>query len=193
MGNGYLTNPAIFLIHTLFGLYALVVMLRLLLQLVRADFHNPASQFIVKITHPALRPLRRFIPPIAGMDGASLVLAWALKAVEFSLILLLLDTNASLVAPLIWAPVALGQMTLNIFLFAIIIQAVLSWINPDPYNPMHQLLHSLTRPVLAPFQRMIPPISGMDLSPMAAIIALYLLQMLLLPPLRYLVGMPAGL
>ncbi len=193
MGNGYLADPAIFLIHTLFGLYILAVMLRLLLQLVRADFYNPVSQFIVKITHPVLRPLRRIIPPIAGLDTASLLLALVLKIIEITLILLVLGASIPPLGPIIWSVPALIELVLNIFLFAIIIQAVLSWINPDPYNPVHGLLSSLTRPVLAPFQRLIPPISGLDLSPMVAIIALYLLKMLLMPPLKMITGMPMGL
>ena len=193
MDSSYVTNPVIFLIQTLFGLYILVVMLRLILQLVRADFHNPVSQFIVKATPPILRPMRRIIPPISGLDTSSLLLAWILKAVELTLVILVLGFSVSPIAPIVWALPALVETTINIFLFAIIIQAILSWINQDPYNPVHQLLHSLTRPVLGPFQRMIPPISGLDLSPIAAIIAIYLLKMLLIPPLRHLTGMPMGL
>lgn len=193
MSNGYLTNPAIFLVQTLFGLYILAVVLRLLFQWVRADFYNPVSQLIVKITHPVLRPLRRFVPPLLGLDSASLLLAWLLKAIEIALVLLLAGSGYPLWAPLLWSIPALIELTLNIFLFAVIIQAVLSWVSPDPYNPVNSLLHSLTDPILAPLQRLIPPVSGVDLSPMAAIIGLYLLEMLLMPPLRMVTGMPQGL
>jgi YggT family protein len=190
MGNSYLSNPAIFLIQTLFGLYVLAVLLRMFFQLLRADFYNPVSQFIVKITHPILRPMRRFIPPVMGIDTSSLLLAWGLKAIEIGLILLILGASFSPLAPLLWAIPALVELVLNIFLFAIIIQALLSWIQPDPYNPVNNLLATLTRPVLRPFQQIIQPISGFDLAPMAAIVALYLLQMLLLPPLRAVTGTP---
>ncbi|OGT90809.1 MAG: hypothetical protein A2286_05860 [Gammaproteobacteria bacterium RIFOXYA12_FULL_61_12] len=193
MSNGYLTNPAIFLVQTLFGLYILAVVLRLLFQWVRADFYNPVSQLIVKMTHPVLRPLRRFVPPMLGLDSASLLLAWLLKAIEIALVLLLAGSSYPLWAPLLWSIPALIELTLNIFLFAVIIQAVLSWVSPDPYNPVNSLLHSLTDPILAPLQRLIPPVSGVDLSPMAAIISLYLLEMLLMPPLRMVTGMPQGL
>lgn len=193
MSSGYLANPAIFLIQVLFGFYILAVMLRLLLQLVRADFHNPVSQFIVKITHPVLRPMRRVIPPVGMLDSSSLILAWLLKAIEIFLILMLLGVRTSPLALFVWALLALVELTIYIFIFAIFIQALLSWINPDPFNPTHRLLHDLTGPVMRPFRRLIPPISGFDLSPMAAIITLYLLHMLLMPPLRYYTGMPMGL
>jgi YggT family protein len=191
MDSSYLTNPAVFLIQTLFGLYILIVMLRLLLQLTRADFYNPVSQFIVKATHPLLRPLRRFIPPLGPVDTSSLLLAWALKSLEIFILLLILGVPLSPLIALLWAFPALIELCLNIFLFAILIQALLSWINPDPYNPVMGLLHNLTRPVLEPFRRLIPDMGGIDLSPMAAIIAIYLLKMLLLPPLKAITGMPA--
>lgn len=193
MTSDYLTNPAVFLIQALFGFYILAVMLRLLLQWARADFYNPVSQFIVKITHPVLRSLRRFVPPLLGLDTASLLLAWLLKAIEIALIVLLTGTLFPLWAPWLWAIPALVELTINIFLFSILILAILSWINPDPYNPVVGLLQSLTRPILAPIQRLVPAVSGLDLSPVVAIIGLYLLEMLLLPPLRALVGMPQGL
>jgi YggT family protein len=191
MDSTYLTNPAVFLVQTLFGLYILIVMLRLLLQLTRADFYNSVSQFIVKATHPLLRPMRRFIPPLGPLDTSSLLLAWLLKSLEIALLLQILGAAVSPLIALLWAVPALLELTLNIFLFAIIIQAVLSWINPDPYNPVFGLLHSLTRPVLEPFRRMLPDMGGIDLSPMVAIIVLYLLEMLLMPPLKAVTGMPS--
>lgn len=190
MDSTYLTNPAVFLVQTLFGLYILVVMLRLLLQWARADFFNPVSQFIVKATHPLLRPMRRFIPPLGSLDTSSLLLAWLLKSLEILILLLILGASVSPLMALLWAVPALIQLTLNIFLFAIIIQAILSWINPDPYNPVVGLLYSLTRPVLEPFRRMLPDLGGIDLSPLVAIVAIYLLEMLLLPPLRAATAMP---
>ncbi|MBF0255819.1 MAG: YggT family protein [Gammaproteobacteria bacterium] len=190
MDSNYLTNPAVFLIQALFGFYILLVVLRLLLQWLRADFYNPISQFIVKLTHPLLRPMRRFIPPLGPLDTSSLLLAWLLKSLEIGLLLTILGVSVSPLIALLWAMPALLQLTLNIFLFAIIIQAVLSWINPDPYSPIFGLLNSITRPVLEPFRRLLPDLGGIDLSPMVAIIALYLLEMLLLPPLKALLGMP---
>ncbi|MGD8589120.1 MAG: YggT family protein, partial [Chromatiales bacterium] len=130
MGSNYLTNPAVFLIQTIFGLYILAVLLRFLLQWVRADFYNPISQFLVKITTPPLKILRRFIPGLGGIDLAALLLAWGLKYIELVLILLISGSTIDLFAPLFWALPDLLELFINIFLFAVLIQVILSWINP---------------------------------------------------------------
>jgi YggT family protein len=187
--TGYLANPIVFLIHTLFGVYAAVVALRFLLQWVRADFYNPMSQFIVKVTTPALRHLRRFIPSIAGLDVASLVLAWLVKTAELAAVTLIAGLGNPLGA-VFWAFPALVTLFINIFLFAILIQAVLSWFNPDPYNPALGLLDRLTAPVLGPVRRLVSPVGGLDVSPMVAMIALVVIEMLLVPPLNALTGSP---
>lgn len=180
----YVNNAGVFLVQTLFGLYLLVVMLRLLLQIVRADFYNPLSQFLVKVTNPPLKPLRRFIPGVAGIDMASVVLLYTLKLAEIMLLSLLPRYPTPELAGLfVLAAAELIALLVNIFLFAIIIQAILSWVNPGTYNPVAGLLHQLTEPVLRPARRIIPPVSGMDLSPMAAIIFIYLFTMLFIQPL----------
>lgn len=190
MGSNYLTNPVIFLIQTLFGLYILAVLLRFLLQWVRADFYNPISQFLVKITTPPLKVFRRFIPGVGGIDLAAIILAWGLKYIELLLIVLISGTTVSLFGPLLWAIPDLMELVINIFLFAVLIQVILSWINPGTYNPASALIHSLTEPVMRPARNILPPISGLDLSPMLVMIGLVLLKMLLLPPLRALTGSP---
>ncbi|WP_456407945.1 YggT family protein [Thiolapillus sp.] len=188
MGSSYATNPLVFILQVLFEAYILVVLLRFFLQLTRADFYNPLSQFIVKVTSPVLVPLRRFIPSMAGMDIAALVLAWALKALELLLVVLISTGAFAPVLAIFGAIPGLIELCINIFLYAIIIQAILSWVNPGAYNPAAALLYTLTAPVLRPVQRIIPPIGGIDLSPMAAILGLIVLKMLLIPPLRQLVA-----
>jgi YggT family protein len=188
--SGYLTNPINFLIQTIFGLYILAVMLRFMLQLVRADFYNPVSQFLVKITNPPLKLFRRLIPGLGGIDLASLILAWLLKSVEILLIILVGGGAANLVGPLIWALPELLDLVINIFLFGILIQVILSWVSPGNYNPAIGLLYSLTAPVLRPAQKLLPPMGGIDISPMLAMIALFLLKMLLVDPLRDLIDSP---
>ncbi|MEJ2620266.1 MAG: YggT family protein [Candidatus Thiodiazotropha sp.] len=186
MGSSYLTNPLVFLVQTLFGLYILAVLLRFLLQTVRADFYNPVSQFLVKVTNPPLKLLRRVIPGLGGIDLSSLLLAWALKAVELSLVIMIAGQSASLMAPLLLAIPELVELTINIFLFAVLIQVILSWVSPGNYNPAVSLLYSLTGPVMRPAQKLLPPIGGIDLSPMLVMIGLVLLKMLLIPPLQQL-------
>jgi YggT family protein len=187
--SGYLANPIVFLIQTLFGLYAAIVALRFLLQWVRADFYNPMSQFIVRVTTPVLRPLRQVVPSYAGLDLASLVLAWLVKALELATVALIAGFGNPLGA-IFWAIPALVTLFINIFLFAVVIRVILSWVNPDPYNPAIGLLDRLTSPLLDPARRWVPPISGLDLSPMAVMIGLVVLDMLLVPPLNALTGSP---
>ncbi|KAA6185308.1 YggT family protein [Thiohalocapsa marina] len=190
MTEAYFTNPLIFLVKTLFGLYIALVVIRFLLQWARVDFYNPISQFVVRLTSPALRPLRRVIPGYRGMDTASLVLAWLLKAAELAILSLLLGLDRNPLAALAWAVPALVGLLISLFLFAVLIRVILSWVNPDPYNPAVELLRRFTDPIMEPAQRLIPPISGIDLSPMVVMIGLVLLEMLLLPPLQFLTGSP---
>ncbi|EGV52079.1 MULTISPECIES: YggT family protein [sulfur-oxidizing symbionts] len=190
MDSNYLTSPVIFLIQTLFGLYILALLLRFLLQLLRADFYNPVSQFLVKITAPPLRILRRFIPGLGGIDLSSLLLAWALKYAELMLVVAFSGLSTNPIGPLLWAIPELIELFINIFLFAILIQVILSWVSPGSYNPASALLYSLTEPVMRPARKLLPPISGLDLSPMLVMIGLVLLKMLLLPPLRMITASP---
>jgi YggT family protein len=166
------------------------VLIRFLLQWVRADFYNPISQFVVKATSPVLLPLRKVIPGYAGLDLSALVLAWFLKACELALLTLLMGLNRNPLGALAWALPGLVSLVISIFLFAILIRVILSWVNPDPYNPAVMLLNDVTEPVMRPAQRLLPPMGGIDLSPMAVMIGLVLLEMLLLPPLRILTGSP---
>ena len=184
MGGNYFSNAGVFLIQTLIGLYALTFMLRFLLQLVRADFYNPFAQFLVKVTNPLVKPLRKIVPGIGGIDWSSILIVYLLMLVEFVLIGLL--PRFSIPTPhglLVMALAETLSLLLNVFLFSIIIQAVISWINPGTYNPIVGMLHQLTAPVLRPARRIIPPISGLDLSPMVAIIVLYLITLLFIQPL----------
>jgi len=184
MGGSYVGNAATFLIETLVGLYILIVMLRFLLQLARADFYNPVSQFIVKATQPPLAPLRRLIPGIAGLDLAAVVFMFVLKFAELWLITALLGMTPQTGGLAMLSVAELLGLAINVYLFSILIQVIISWVNPGMYNPVMGLLHSLNEPLLAPARRLIPPISGLDLSPIAVIIVLQLASMLAVAPIR---------
>lgn len=187
MDSSYYTNPLVFLVEVIFGLYALVAMLRFMLQWVHADFYNPISQFIVKVTSPVLNPLRRVVPGVGGKDLASLVLVWLVLTLETLLVLMILGEGPRLFAALLLALPKMVELVINIYLFSIFILVIVSWISPGNYNPAIGVLHSLTDPLMRPARNLIPPIGGIDLSPMAVIIGLYLLKMLLVPPLQQLV------
>lgn len=179
---GYFSNAAMFLVETFFGLYIFAVLLRFLLQRVRADFHNPIAQFLVAITNPTLKPLRRVVPGLFGIDLASVLLLLILEAIRAALIYFLAGQAFNPTAIVLSSIVDLLRATINLFLFAILIRVILSWVNPYP-NAATQLLARLTDPLLRPAQRVIPPFSGVDLSPMLVMIGLVLVQMLIVSPL----------
>lgn len=168
-----------FLVQTVFGFYILAVILRFLLQWVRADFYNPLVQFLVRITNPLLAPLRRIIPGYRGLDLAAVVLAFALQAVEMLLITLLLSQPIGAGGLLLLTVLELLKLLINIYLWGVIIQVALSWFSPDPYHPAARVLAQLTEPVLRPVRRIIPSISGVDLSPMLVVVALIFISLLL--------------
>jgi YggT family protein len=183
MGASYFTNPLEFLISTLIGLFITAVMLRFLLAMVRADFYNPLTQILVKLTSPALKPLRRLIPGFGGIDIASLLLMLALQMLALTMITLLRGVALNPVSLLLWSIAELLGLLFNIYMFSILFQVVLSWINPGAYNPAVSLIYSINEPLLAPARRLIPPLSGLDLSPVVVLLGLQLAKMLLLPPL----------
>lgn len=165
-------NIAVFLISTLFSLYIGAVLLRFLLALARADFYNPLSQFLVKITNPVLVPLRRFIPPVGKIDSASLVLAFTLKLIAATLLMSLQGVEAGVGGLLLAVLADLVRTVVWIFMVALIIQAIMSWVGNSYGNPMGSLLDSLTAPILDPIRKFVPLIGMVDLSPLVAILLL---------------------
>lgn len=185
----YLSGPLIFLIDALFSLYVFAVMLRFLLQWAEADFYNPISQFLVKLTHPPLRYLRRAIPSIGRADMAAVVLMFAVQTAGGYLIFLIQGVGISPAALAAWSLAQLVELLFNIYLFSIVAVALLSWIQIRGYNPAQSLLRSLTEPFLRTLRRLLPPMGGLDLSPVLALIALQFAKMVALPPLQQLVGL----
>ena len=183
MTGNYFANGAAFVIQTLFGLYILALLLRFLFQLLRAHFRNPISQFIVTVTNPLLRHFRRFIPGYAGIDMASLVLMMALQMLELLLISLLYGTPATLSGVFVLAIGKLLEMTIYVFMFAVLARILISWVNPQLYNHMTSLLASLTDFMMRPARRLIPPIGMLDLSPMVIFLILGLLLRLIVQPI----------
>ncbi|MHC8403169.1 YggT family protein [Pseudomonas sp. MDT1-17] len=188
-----LNDAAIFIIKTLGSLYLLIVLLRFILQLVRANFYNPLCQFIVKATQPLLKPLRRVIPSMFGLDMSSLVLALIVQMLLIAVILLLKGFMVDWVLLVPWALIALFSLFLNILFYAMIISVILSWVAPGSHNPGAELVAQITEPVLAPFRRIIPNLGGLDISPIFAFIVIQLLQSWLIPRIAYFALMPQGL
>ena len=186
--GGHIGNAGTFLVETLFGIYILIVMLRLLLQWARADFYNPLSQFIVKATQPVLAPMRGTLPTVGGIDLACVFLLVVLQFAELWIITGILDHRVAAIALLVLSIAELLQLATYVFLFSILIQVIMSWINPGSYNPMLGVLYSLNEPLLGPARRIVPSLGGLDLSPIVVMVALQLVGILLVGPLRQLAG-----
>jgi YggT family protein len=177
-------NAALFfIIKTLLDLYLIAFLLRFLLQWSRADFHNPLSQFILRITDPVVRPLRRLVPGWRGHDLSSLVALLLLQlVVTATLLLMATGAIASAGMLLYYAVLRIIVGVVRLYFFAILAHVILSWVSPGHWNPLISVLHSLTQPVLRPIRRFIPTIGGLDLSPLFVLIGLQaVLIMLRLP------------
>jgi YggT family protein len=182
---------ALFLINTLFSIYISLIMVRFLLALLRADFYNPISQAIVKLTNPPLVFLRRVIPPVGKFDSAAIVLMLVLQYFELWLRTLIMGHAAPFLALIIVTILELIRLNIWIFIIALIAQALLSWINPGMYhlqNPMAGILNSLTAPILRPIRQLLPRTGMIDFSPMLAIILLYILLIIVNGMFRTLLG-----
>lgn len=174
-----LQNVGVFLVDTLFTLYIGAVLIRFLLALARANFYNPLSQFLVKITNPVLAPLRRLIPPLGKLDTAAVVLALGLMILKVFLLVGIQGDSVNFVTVVVFSVVELLRMVINIYIFALIIQAVLSWVGNSYGNPLADLLNSMTDPILRPIRSVVPTIGMVDLSPMVAILLLYVVLIVL--------------
>lgn len=195
MGSSYFTSPLTLIITTLFDLYVLVVLLRFMLQLMRADPNNSIARFVIKTTTPPLKYLRRFIPSVAGQDAAAIVLCVIITYAKFVLLDLLgtevvhINNSTAYISGVgylglvIYSIADLVSLFLSVFLIAILIHVILSWVNPGFYNPVIGLVNTIATPILRPIQKLIPPVGGIDLSPLFAILMIMVVKMLLIPPL----------
>ncbi|PQZ94096.1 MULTISPECIES: YggT family protein [Pseudomonas] len=188
-----INDAAVFIIQTLGSLYLLIVLMRFILQLVRANFYNPLCQFVVKATQPLLKPLRRVIPSLFGLDMSSLVLALLLQILLFVVILMLNGYQAFTVLLLPWALIGIFSLFLKIIFWSMIISVILSWVAPGSRSPGAELVYQITEPVLAPFRRLIPNLGGLDISPIFAFIAIQLVQSWVIPRLAFYAFMPKEL
>lgn len=183
-----LNNAILFLVQTLLGLLTLAFLLRFYFQLTKVSFQNQAAQLIVTVTNFAVKPLRRILPSIAKLDVSTLVLAFITQLLLAVISLWLKGFPLLIAAGSIW-PTVLGlallgivSMSISLFLYAVLIQAVLSWINP--HTPIAPILNNLTYPLLRFLRRFIPTAGNIDLSPLVFIIVAQLLLTTILLPLE---------
>jgi YggT family protein len=178
-------SPLVFLITSLLDIYIVILLLRFLLQQLGADFYNPVSQFIVKATQKPVFITRRIIPSMRSIDLATLSLVLIFIIVKILLVLVIQGSYASSIGFIVYSmnitPIIgifeLVILIINVLTFAIFIQVILSWLNPDPHNPVVGILSSLTTPILVPARKLIPPTGGFDLSPIAALIGMTFIKL----------------
>jgi len=180
----YILRALISLVQIAFSVYLFLLMLRFLFQLVRADFYNPLSQAVVKLTGPPLKLLRRVIPGYAGVDWPCVVLLILIQGIEiFILSLMYAGQPPNILALLVLSVANLLQLCAYMYLFFILIVVVISWINPGAYNPITVLLYQLTDPLLRIARRRLPDLGGLDFSPMLVMLVIFLFLNLVVAPL----------
>ena len=178
-----LNQIVIFILNTLLGLFSLALLLRFYMQLMRTPYHNPLSRFLVALTDFIVRPARKVIPGLRGIDLSTLLLAWLTQFILLAGIYKLQGYNfnstlgTATTGLVLLAFVEIIKMTFYIVMIAVIVQAVLSWFSP--YSSMAPLLESFTRPFLRIFRERIPPIGNIDLSPLFVLVIIQLLLMIM--------------
>ncbi len=173
-------NPFIFLVDTILSIYIAIMLLRFILQQVGADFYNPISQFIVKVTQPLVGITRRYIPSIKKIDTATLTLVFVLIIIKLVILFSIAGYPMNVQQLAIKGIYDLISLIFDIFIVALFVQAILSWVNPDPHHPVSALLRSLTFPILNPIRKFMPPMGGIDLSTIVGLIGLMFLKRLVL-------------
>jgi YggT family protein len=174
-------SAIIYIVDTLLGLALLVVMVRLLLQLTRADFRNPLAQAVVRLTNPLIMPLRRVLPPLGKLDTASVVAVLVVATLKVAVLASFSELTLAL-TPLMWVRAVLVEIARTLlwtYFYAIVLYALLSLIAPGGYSPLQSVLSALCEPVLRPIRRLLPAIAGIDLSPLWAGILIQAILILL--------------
>ncbi len=184
----------ILIIKTIGSLYILAILLRFLLQAARADFYNPVTQAIVKVTTPALFPFRKIIPGYRGYDFAALVLALTLSALATALMVLIYSGGLLAVGTMVsWAFLGLVNFILDIYLYSTFISIIASFVAPFSGNPALLVVYQILEPVYSRVRRVIPPMGGLDLSPIFILLGIRVIRMALVFSLAGRVGLQPGL
>lgn len=173
-------SALVFIVNALTSLYLLVLLLRFWLPWLRADFRNPLAQGILKLTSPVVIPLRRVIPSFGRLDTATIVVAFVVQYIAILLILLIMGATPNITIIATTALVKLILLSLNLFMFAIFVRIILSWISPGQYNPAIAIIGTLTEPLLRPVRKIIPAMGGFDISPIFVIIGIGALSRLVM-------------
>lgn len=188
-----IAGAGLYLISMLFGLYVTILMLRFLLRVSGANYYNPLAQIIVKLTDPLVLPLSKLLPAVRGIDFAALGVALIIQTIGVMLVRVIDGLPFFHVIYIAWSLLGLFSLVLNIYLFAIVVMVIASWIAPDRGHPALTLAVQITEPVCAPVRRLLPPMGGIDFSPMLVVITIVLLEdYLLIPLIAGMIGLQPG-
>jgi YggT family protein len=180
---GYFANAGQIVIQFVFGALIALIVLRVLLQWVRANFYNPICQFIYKATNPVLMPLRKVIPAWRNLDIAGIVLAWLATTLQLVLLYATVGQTLGVLGLVVLALADLVDFVLLLYIVLVLVRVVLSFVGADSYHPVVPLVMQLTEPVLKPFRRLIPNVGGIDFSPMVLLLVITLARVLVAKPL----------
>jgi len=189
-----LLGAGVFLIQTFAGLYLILLLLRFLMQLSRVDYYNPICQAIVKVTDPPVKPLKKILPTIRGVDVSTLFVTLVVQLLAISLVMFLSGGYAFHLVYIAWSLVGLLSTIFKIYYFSLIIMVIASWVAPYSNHPAMALVNQLTEPVCAPARKLLPPMGGMDFSIILVFVAITLIDSyLVIRPLTSMLGIPQGL
>ena len=180
---GYFANAGQIIIQFVFGALIALIVLRVLLQWVRANFYNPICQFLYKATNPVLMPLRKIVPSWRNLDIAGIALAWVVTALKLVLLYATLGEALGVLGLIVLSLADLIDFVLLLYIVLILARVVISFVGADSYHPIVPLVMQLTEPVLKPIRRVLPSVSGIDFSPMVALLAITLARVLIAKPL----------
>lgn len=178
------TQIGLLLVNAIAGFFIFVVLLRFLLQAMRADFYNPISQFIVKASNPMLVPARKLIPGFGGYDIAAIAVLLVLELVAMTLSLLIMGWPLPIVNMLLWAALGMVGLFLKLFFWGLLITVVVSWIAPNSDNPAVDLLRQIIEPAMKPIRKLMPDMGGMDISPIIAFLLINVFEIVLITMAR---------
>jgi YggT family protein len=187
-------NAGVYLVQTFFGLYTILIMVRFLMQVSRADYYNPICQSIIKLTDPGIRPLRRVLPSVYGVDFATLAAAYIVQLIGVMLIMMLWGGPVFMPIYAAWVLLGLFSIIFSIYFFALIVMVISSWLAPQSGHPALSLVNQIIEPICAPARKLLPPMGGMDFSIILVFVFINLIdEILVITPLAQLLQIPRGL
>ncbi|MCH8256991.1 MAG: YggT family protein [Proteobacteria bacterium] len=188
------TNAGVYLIQTFFGIYFILIMVRFLMQVARVDFYNPLCQGIVKVTDPAIKPLRRILPTVRGVDFATLTVAFIVQLIAVVLVMLIVGGYPFLPEYIAWVFLGMFSIIFDIYFFALLVMVISSWIAPYSNHPALSLINQLTEPLCKPARKLLPPMGGIDFSIILVFVFISLIDnFLVIQPMAKMLGVPGGL